>query len=434
MSYKKRGIAALLLAAGLANQAAFAAGHATVRNSQGAMRNRGMSQVAMLTRMANQNGNRTVAPAFNWKDRLIIGGVLNIDAAYDAEGRPLDTNADGDNPLSGVVPNFIDNEGSSVGHSTSIAVNNLNVLMDVKANRYLGAHISMLYRNLGISQAATDWTLDEAFLMFSDFADSPFYAKLGRGFVPFGTYKTPYPVTYSFTELMSITNAPFVEAGYVSPQGIYGSVYAFNGDFSGHVSSALSTVSLSRVRNWGGKIGYMSAWRNVMYHVNAGFLRDYRDTDYFRSLYTNASTYANSRRAGAYALHGYARQGAFDLQGNYVGVTRNIDPTQAASESRSNKPYAYDIQGGYRFTAYHRVSKVVFGFQRSGQQDRFQGVSTDYALRAHMPRYRWFGELRYMMSQYVNMSLQFAHNRDYKDTPFSDNTSNVLNFRVGVHF
>lgn len=429
MRYLKTGVA-LLVAVGLSTTAVAHPKHRTTVESD-------MSKTyAMIDHNTTQSSGR----GFGWTKYITVSGLLNVDATYASRGWNATT--------PGFLPAFPGGQdpsntadSSDVPHASDIAVNNANLLFDARINHFTTAHVGLVYQDRvgphvgslvnGESVIEKDATecydksrlqspvhVDEAYITLANFSREPFYLRAGREFVPFGTYDSPYPITYSLPQLLSQTNATVVQLGYAT-SNIHLAGYAFNGVKSG-ATYGFPTSLVSRVRNYGVQLAYLGAYKDVAYHADVAFIRDIRDAT-FNAVsideIAGGCDNANSptRRAAGMSAHVDLRRGPFDFKLDYVTALRHV----YEDDSVDTRAWAYALLGGYTFHTYDYVSKVHVGYERAGQS----GMNI-------IPKYRILADYNVVLGRHTEATVQYVHNKDFSD----GETSNVVNLRLGVHF
>jgi hypothetical protein len=428
MRYLKSGIA-LLVAVGLSTTAAYA--HPRHRTSV-------QSDMSKTYAMMNHNTTQSSARGFDWTKYITVSGLLNVDATYTSHGW--------NDVVPGYIPSFQNGagEGGNVPHASDIAVNNANLLFDVRINHFTTAHVGLVYhdrvgpnvamlkdRNPGDTDDCYDTSrfhspveVDEAYITLANFSREPFYVRAGREFVPFGTYDSPYPITYSLPQLLSQLNATAVQFGYAT-SNMHLAVYGFNGVMSGAVRDFYMDES-SRVRNYGVQLAYMGSYKDVAYHADIGFIRDIRDATFNAASIIETTPCDNidepTRRAAGFSAHVDMTRGPFDFTIDYVSALRDIVP------GYDSRGWAYALLGGYTFHTYNYMSKVNVGYQRAGQIDTI------------LPKYRILADYNIVLGRHTEATVQYVHNKDFNagstasDAGHEGQSANVVNLRLGVHF
>lgn len=203
------------------------------------------------------NNAQSPVSTFDWANRFHFSGEVNVDFRYANPG-----------PL-GIVPHPLFRSNSS---AYGLNVNNVNLYVDVDVNRCVAAHVGIAYvadgvnlYDLGLNTSldAEDfadairsdkhavWSsgrlgLDEAYITIRDFAESSFYFRAGKMYVSFGYNPDPYPLSYSYTQLLTQTRATAAELGFASCGGFYGSLFVLDGAISSHSDDFLFAARAAR--------------------------------------------------------------------------------------------------------------------------------------------------------------------------------------------
>jgi len=398
--------------------------------------------------MAHNNASSPVSSS-NWTNRIHISGEVNVDARYASRG-----------PI-GIVPVFLMSDDSH-----EVNVNNANLYVDAHINRCVLAHIGIAYVDDGVNLFDTGlntlaWftpvtksvrsdkgsvfaggtlSVDEAYITIRDFALTPVYFRVGKMYTPFGSYKDPYPLAYSLSQLISQTRATSAEAGFVSSYGLYGVVWAMDGKYSslnwsdeefdpeqdgngwdkwnhgesnGKEGIVQEHIPYTRINNWGIKLGYRGTFHSICYHVNGSYMKDIRDVNYFSDIqdlfeftFVDSSAQMDHtngfgmRQAGGVSLHGDFSFGPVSLEGNYVAALRNMIH-ETNGEGTNTRAWAGDITGTYFFNLWGFDSNLDLSYQRSGQAG---GV---------MPEWRFQGDVNVIILPHTTVTVMYQHNRDY---------------------
>jgi hypothetical protein len=404
-------------------------------------------------RFVNASSAKSPVASFDWANRIHFSGMINVDGKYSSRS-----------PL-GTVPGFNVHE-----YTTEFNVNNANLFVDVDINHCVTGHLGLAYvadsvnlfdvgvntrddfeayTNAVRSDKGAVWAngtlgVDEAYVTVRDFAQSPFYLRVGKMYLPFGDNQNLYPITESFSQLLTQTRATSVQLGWVSSYGLHASVYALDG-----ASSSLNTVAQSEenddaifgytsVQNWGAQLGYCSAYNDIRYHVSGSYIKDIRDVEYlaalqdltrFNGLPFNAD-FETLRRSGG-AFHGDMTYGPYALSANYVTALRDT----IASTNNDAHINAGDVTGSYNTNVWGYDTGFSLGYQRSGE-----------ASHALLPRYRYQGDISVNVLPHTTVGLEYHYDRDYGHVGFapadavsirggrSGNSSSTAALRLGVAF
>lgn len=428
--------------------------------------------------LVTQNNAMSPVSSFDWRTRIHFSGYLNVDAKYGTRG------------LLGIVPQF-----SMSDDAHDLNVNNANLFFDARINPCVNTHVGFAYVADGVNLfdtglhtlagfrpvtkslradkasvfAGGELSVDEAYISIQDFAQTPAYLRVGKMYVPFGSYRNPYPISYSLTQLLSQTRATTAEVGFVSSYGIYGSAYILDGgqssanfadekfdevkDFDdelweenggGYLSSHHIDVHIpySRINNYGLKAGWHGCWHNANIQLATSYIKDIRDVSYLMDIQDLlALSFARKHNlvgpngfamvsAGGVSAHGDVGFRNLELAVNFVSAIRNIirkQPHHLANlllnnnvqnnehqSYTSTRLWAADISGVYHGQYLGYNTSMEMSYQFSGQAN---GV---------LPKWRYQGDISVDLSRNTTLTLEYRHDRDYQRT-FDDGFCGFVN-------
>ena len=369
------------------------------------------SSTSWMDDVVTQNSTQpNIAPSFNWQNRVTVGGNINFDGRYGSRGV-------------GITPFSSSSSGSD---ESAIYLNNGNVFVDADVNQYIKAHVDVAYLDnqfttFAAENTGSSFNLDEAYVTLSDFNSLPYYARVGRMYTPFGHYDDPYPLQYSLTQLLEQVNGNTAEVGFVTPMGLYGDAFAFDGRHS--------TSTGTRIDNFGGKIGFTSSMNGAKFDGNVSYLSDMRAVDYTASVFGGSATsYSSSlNRTEGLAAHIDGSTGPFGLYGDYVTALGGLGFAQTNVNNGSaldTHAWAYDVGGTYSFDTMAYPSSF--------------GVAWDQAKNAaflSMPTYRIMANYTVSPWKYTDVSLLYSYDKDFDTADGgTDKGSDTVAGRLAVHF
>lgn len=383
-------------------------------------------------RFMNASNAKSPVASFDWMNRIHFSGMINVDGKY-TNRAPL-----------GIVPGFRVHQ-----YSAGLNVNNANLFVDVDVNHCVTAHVGLAYVadsvnlfDLGVNtsddlEAYTDsirsdrgavWAnghlgVDEAYITYRDFANSPFYFRAGKMYVPFGYNPDIYPITESLTQLLSQTRATTAQLGWISNYGLYASVFALDGATSGYFRTSdqdnrqgdeSGARSFTRVENWGANLGYCSAYSDIRYHVAASYLKDIRDVEFLAAVedlgrFSTVPHFPRVplfRQSGGAAFHGDATYGPVYFSADYVAALRNLDPRNNRQGGRHHenetRTQAGELTGTYFTNLWGYNTGFSLGYQRSWE-----------AERVLLPRWRYQGDICVNVLPHTTLAFEYHYDRDY---------------------
>ncbi len=423
---KLKPIFASLMVLGLAAPAAFADAPATANASTQSQLDAMKAQLNKMEAVVNQNSAGGFQQAADWTSRITISGLLNVDGY-----------------ASNTTPNFGLSELTVDGHSNNIAVNNANLFVDALVNDWTNVHLGLAYssnRSTAFSREAATPTFDEGYVTIANFTESPLFFRAGREYLPFGVYNR-YPMVQNPTQLLSETTGTAAQAGFVSPVGVYGSVYGFRG-----LKQASDPANRPRVNTWGADLGY--AYSDAMYglKLDAGYINNFNNVNYVAAApIQSAIGYTN--RIGGLALSADGNAGPFDAALRYVtalqGMTDALDIhyNQNAGTFTATKaePYAYGAELGYTFPVLAHQSRAGLGYQHTSDtsSNNIGGVTGSVAAVGSygLPKNRYYGNYTVNVSKWTDVGFELYHDRDYSVSHGGTGTSATVGvLQLGVKF
>jgi len=389
------------------------------------------------------NSARSPVAAFDWVNRFHFSGLINVDGKYSTRA-----------PL-GTAPGFRVNKDSS-----DINVNNANLFVDVDVNRLLTAHIGVAY--VADSVNLLDWdvntnfagtaftdavrgdkggvfangrlSVDEAYITIRDFAQSPFFFRAGKMYVPFGDNPDVYPITYSFTQLLSQTRGTAVQLGWVGNRGLYASAYLLSGAESSFKLARRQTAvvftglgapddyaqSFTEVNNWGAQAGYCGGYDDVHYRLSASYIKDIRDVWFLAGIndLVKYSFIRNDGRGGmgyrfhqvgGGALHGDLTYGPVYFSANYVSALGDLLDGRGRARQENRRHHhdndtriaAADINGTYNTSFLGYNSSFNLSYQRS------------WDSAPVLPEWRILASVGACILPWTTLTLEYHYDRDF---------------------
>lgn len=382
-------------------------------------------------RFMNVSNAKSPVASFDWMNRIHFSGIINVDGKY-TNRAPL-----------GSVPGFRVHQ-----YSAELNVNNANLFVDVDVNHCVTGHVGLAYVadsvnlfDLGINtsddlEAYTDsirsdkgavWAnghlgVDEAYITYRDFSNSPFYFRAGKMYLPFGYNTDVYPITASLTQLLSQTRATAAQVGWISNYGLYASVFALDGatssyrrvrDQDNREGDEEGARSFTRVENWGANLGYCSAYSDIRYHLAASYLKDIRDVEFLAAVQDlgRFSTVPHFprvplfRQSGGAAFHGDATYGPVYVSADYVAALRNLDTRNNRDRrhhDNESRVQAGGLTGTYFTNVWGYNTGFSLGYQRSWE-----------AQKALLPKWRYQGDISVNVLPHTVLALEYHYDRGY---------------------
>lgn len=338
---------------------------------------------AMEKRLAtmNQQGLRTPAEAgteANWLKHISISGGVAVDGNF--AGRD-DAVAYGGTPMAGINTN-------------TASINDAYFNIDAQITDWVQARIGVDYTNASagyrLDPTSTDeneFSVNQATITFSNFNQSPYYARVGEMYAPFGSYGNTYnelhPMIMPFTQVLTTTHIIGAQAGFIDNSGFYGDGYAFQNPSRDDAGQ--------RAVNFGADLGFAKNFNGVDVNAELGYLYNVSATEIYNNM--NAAGFFMKRQDALSAFASAAYRN-FDLNVHFVTeLTKN--------EMNAPRTAALDTQAGYQFKTMKHNSRVFLGWSESWNADSI------------LPERRFLGGYSFDVNPNTTLATEVAYNRNY---------------------
>lgn len=414
--------------------------------------------VAALQTRANQmddlinNGESAILTSdpslgTQWMNRIVVSGQINVD------GRISQDNYAGSSLIS---QNFADNTfnpnyGSTFnkGYSSGLALNDSELDVDAQINCWVKAHLAFtgednnsLVDNSDAAQAfneygrveantlmpdeqklsTSDRWIDEAYITLGDMTQTPFFATVGREYVPFGHYQR-HELTPDVTTALEETQGTAANLGFVTPvangASVYGSVYALNGLKSYNTNYDSTGVASyyadpARIENGGADLGVVKKDQQFGYGLGVSYLQNMADVNTVSNVITGYGMGTGNAIGGyshqvpAVSAYGTFNVGPFAVDLNGVTATRHFASNDLAwtndggMTNTGAMPWAASAQAGYNFSTAGHDSQVYFNYGH-----------TDEAVALALPENRYLVGYNVGLAKNTTMEFQVMYNDNY---------------------
>jgi hypothetical protein len=334
----------------------------------------------------------------DWYKYIQFSGLVNMDASYWSK------------------PNF--GEGRHDTNASSyLSLSEALLNVDAEMGDWVQAHIDFLYTN-GSSPSVRDFrpnmnanrrvNVQQAYGTISNFAKSPFYLRAGQQFIPFGRFHL-YPISQSFTQILSQTDLPAIQAGFISENGIYVGAYIVDGERKIHNSKS------TKLSNYGFDLGYENLNHKVGYDLGIAYLRNMGDVDAIREYISKLNGY--TREVGAFSAYGDIYAGPFGFSLRYVTAMRKFSQNDyqytSGNTTQGAKPEATKLGANYDFKSFGHNSVIDLGYEWTNQaHNTASGIQLDDVTR--LPKTRWSVAYGVNIIKHVALGLQYDQDKDYK--------------------
>lgn len=348
--------------------------------------------------------------ASDWLQRIKIGGRL--DGEFNDQSRP-DFGAKGQ------------------GRETRLELPVAKVNIDAKVMDFVEARLGFFYASESYryyrSHSATKngVIIDDGYITLAALDRTPFYARIGQEYVPFGAY-IRYPITETLTQKLSELRAIAAEVGFVDKSGFSGAASVFNGLPKSSESSRI------RLNDFVVALAYENRNHPLGFRLGISFLSNMNDVG---EISYNLEHGYYQDRVSAFAANGDLFTGPFDIGVRYVTALQRFSTVDLAYQDngviKGAKPSAVTAEAGYSFKIFSRDSRAVIDYQASNEARNANGAADALIL----PKNRI--SVGYGIRILKGTVLAFELRRDH-DYPKTDGGTNKYNFgsaaRISVVF
>lgn len=359
----------------------------------------------------------TISFDTRWYDNIALSGSLSL-GAYASPHTPTTV---------GIIPAAI---GKSPG-ATDISIVYANLDVNARLSPWIKTLFAIAYQQASPSfirspdGGGNSIVLDRAYLTIQNSACSPFFAKIGWQWLPFGGFDTS-SLTESTTQLLSNTRETTPLVGFEKWHGLSASVYIFRG------LSPIRAGNTTNARGYGTALVFEQGNESAKYRLGAGYISTLINAYYTASTVANGSplgsgTYTKAVPGLDLNIGGNIK--AFDISAKYIGsltsFTVNDIPytTHYGATFKGARPTAWGVNAGYQFDVMNFSSRLGAGYQGSNQAVSLGKASgsvtnavagiygTSFAIG--MPRARFYTNYRVNPVKWADLAVELAHDSGY---------------------
>lgn len=268
--------------------------------------------------------------------------------------------------------------------------------------------------------------VDKAYVGIANARVTPFYAQIGRQFIPFGgpEFST---VSESMTELLSLTRRTNIIVGIKKWYGLDANVYAFQG------IDNVTNRNSSSLQNFGANLGFGQQKKQWDYYFGAGFVNNIAGALYTNNTFANNSVLGNqnayTKMVSGLDLNAKLRWNTFDANLKYIGALQAFSVADVPFTNDSGatligaKPAAWGANIGYAFAAFNHASHLGVGYQGSKQATALgttfgsvtnspAGIYGDY-FAIGMPENRIYANYQFLVIKWVSLTAEIMRDGAY---------------------
>ena len=133
------------------------------------------------------------------------------------------------------------------------------------------------YHTLVYAPLEGSWTVEEAYVSYSNPTSSPLFMKVGRGFVPFGHYANPFEFSPTIIQALSQLREEYAQIGVASSAGWHASV-------AGWTSAGNSAVANRGDWKYVAALGFKHSMQGMSFDLDASYIDDINEVRSNRSF------------------------------------------------------------------------------------------------------------------------------------------------------
>jgi hypothetical protein len=176
------------------------------------------------------------------------------------------------------------------------------------------------YHTLVYTPLEGSWTVEEAYVTYSNPSSSPLFMKVGRGFVPFGHYANPFEFSPTMMQSLSQLREEYAQVGVASSAGLHASV-------SGWTSAGNSAIADRGDWKYVAALGFNHSMQGMSFDIDASYIDDINEVRSNRS-FTHLADPSGATKDGAWQVGIGTQMSGLDLGLRYMSInttnTQNI--------------------------------------------------------------------------------------------------------------
>ena len=252
--------------------------------------------------------------------------------------------------------------------------------------------------------------VNKAFVNFGNLAKTPFYASVGKDYLPFGLFSGGGPLTHSLTRYAFRPDETVqATAGYFK-HGV---------NVTGSVLQDQHTNANFLLNG-----SYQRAWDQYGFTVGAGYLNDLRNTS---SGLGSDTTIQNGRSMGAWDINGVVSYWQLATKAEYMQATARNPVAGNDGAARS-----WYIAESYTPTIYGKQTTFNLGFSRTYNMRNVPlplPGSGGTLKPASGLKYQWVGNVTREVFHDTFLSVEYVY-----DVTYAQKGSNTINLDLDVYF
>ncbi|MCU7834445.1 MAG: LbtU family siderophore porin [gamma proteobacterium symbiont of Taylorina sp.] len=328
-----------------------------------------------------------------------------------------------------VIANHSNSDGWSGNSSSDLILDTFELSIGASAGDWVSGSILFLYEDA----SDDNFLMDEVYITIANSEVTPFYASVGRLYVPFGNFESNMvsdPVTLTLGE----TRADVIQIGVETQDGLYGSAYVFNSDAE-QASGQYSSTKNNRIDSFGLNLGYAMENDDFALDMGAGYINNIASSATLQGVVDGNALCAGDGcikdYVGGISLHAVATFGQFNLIGEYVTALNEFKANEVSIvNSDKLKPSALNIEGAYNFEIAGKETTVALGYQKT-QDMYFDTESSDFLEDA------WLASISVGIIDNTTLAAEWKHAQAYsevKDVVSDYDDEDFLQIKLSYEF
>ena len=256
-----------------------------------------------------------------------------------------------------------------------ISLTTVSLSIEAIVNKWVTGETNFLYEDPGFSDDDTSLDVEEGFLTIGNMDEFPFFAKVGKFYVPYGAVLTHFPddplmdvpVTLAFGEI----NEKALLAGF-EKWGLSLSAYVFNGSVEKTADDADAIDSFGFDANY----TYESEPNELTLQVGASYLSNLADTNGISGVVPGTL----ERLVDGWAAYLSSSWGKFFLDAEYMGALDEFRVAELADENGMEaEPSVWNIEFGLNHDWWRNL-EVAFKIAGSDEAENLSIPGTRFGV------------------------------------------------------
>nr|WP_320050546.1 LbtU family siderophore porin [uncultured Desulfuromonas sp.] len=333
---------------------------------------------------AQEQENQSSGLLDAWTDKITLSGLIEIEASY--ESFDFDDPAENDEDSSDIV----------------LATVELGI--DVELVKHVSGHVLLLWEE----DDTEPMDVDEAFITLDGEDVLPLYLTAGKMYVPFGDF-TSNMISDPLTLELGETRESALLVGF-DITGLYGSVYAFNGDIEERDDDD------NHIDNFGATLGYALENEQMILDAGVCYINNIIDSDALGELFEDEG-YELNDYVGGFGAHIVLEFGQINLIGEYLAAIDDLEYESEGSQIKEDAIRSWNLEAGYTFELLGKEALIAAAYQGTDNAGDF------------LPESRYMACIGAGIFEYTSLALEIAH-----DSYENDDEADIVTAQLAIEF